>query len=117
MPPRTHDEQTGARVKLVAGILTASFGLLALVAAAGAFLYWSDYKVDATVQETNCSLFEVTVKTKQFGIEHTVTDVPLRECLLLQPGSFVEYRIRTQHTTLYLSEGGDCIYDSRTGPC
>lgn len=91
--------------------------LVAGLAVTGVILYVTDYKVDATVQETDCMLSQVKVHTKQFGLDHTVTDIPVHECLLLKPGHFVEYRIRTQRTTLYTSEGGDCIYDSVTGPC
>ena len=53
---------------------------------------------------------------RQFGLEHTVQDVPLAQCLLLEPGDYVKYRIRTQRTTLY-DASGDCVYDSGTGPC
>ncbi|MEK6976582.1 MAG: hypothetical protein AABY18_09600 [Candidatus Thermoplasmatota archaeon] len=98
----------------VAGFL---FSVLFLVAILGALLYVADYKVDATVEDTRCDVLEVTVRTKQFGLEHTVRGIPVTQCLLLEPGNFVEYRIRTQRTTLYESEGGDCIYDSKTGPC
>lgn len=98
-------------------ILAGTVVIVVGLAATGAILYATDYKVDASVQETNCGLAQVKVHTKQFGLHHTVTDIPLQQCLLLNPGNFVEYRIRTQRTTLYASEGGDCIYDSLTGPC
>ena len=91
-------------------------GLLGIVLVGGAILYATDYKVDATVQETRCDLLQVKVQTKLFGLDHTVKDVPLDQCNVLEPGNFVEYRIRSQRTTLYDREGGQCLYDSQTGP-
>lgn len=115
-PPRMRDDG-GTNMGLMRSLLVTLFALLAVVAGIGFVLYLADYKVEANVQETHCQHGEVHVKTKQFGIEHTVKDIPMHECVLLKPGSFVEYRIRTQRTTLYVSEGGDCVYDSATGPC
>lgn len=97
-------------IVLVAGLLVAG------AVGTAAYLYTSDYKVEATVQETRCSQGEIDVKTKLFGIEHTVPDVPLQQCSLLAPGNFVEYRVKSQRTTLWDVEGGQCIYDSATGP-
>lgn len=91
-------------------------GILVLTAVGtGVYLYASDYKVGATVQDTNCADNEVMVKTKQFAITHTVKDVPFTECSQLAPGSFVEYYVRSQRTTLYASEGGECLYDTQSG--
>lgn len=91
-------------------------GLLGAALVAGAVLYAIDFQVDATVQETDCDLLQVKVQTKLFGIDHTVTDLPADQCRAISPGNFVEYRLRTQRTTLYETEGGDCLYDSETGP-
>lgn len=100
----------------VVGILVAVVGM-AVVGAGGtaAYLFASDYKAEATVQE-DCAGGQVDVKTKRFGLDHTVTDIPPQQCLLLKKDSFVEYRIRSRHTTLYEVEGGRCIYDTVTGP-
>jgi hypothetical protein len=91
-------------------------GILVLGAVGtGVYLYATDYKIQATVQETDCAAGEVVVETKLFSITHTVKDVPFAECSQLAPGSFVEYYLRSQRTTLYASEGGPCIYDTKTG--
>lgn len=111
------DNEGSSEMRLIQTVLLAFFAVLTLVAAAGFVLYLQDYKLEAHVQDTRCERSEVEIKTKQFGIVHTVTEVPLNECLVLQVGSFVEYRIRSQRTTLYLSEGGDCVYDSQTTRC
>lgn len=97
-------------------VVSTVFVLLFLVAVAGAALWASDYAVTADVEQTRCDISQVVVRTRQFGLEHTVQDVPLTQCLLLEPGDYVQYRIRTQRTTLY-DATGDCVYDSVTGPC
>lgn len=91
--------------------------LVGLVLALAGFLYASDYAVEATVQDKRCSLAgsEIDVRTKAFGIDHTVRDVPLGSCHLVQPGNFATYHVRSGRTTLYASEGGDCLYDSARG--
>lgn len=81
----------------------------------GAYLYASDWKAEATVQE-DCAGGSTPVKTKLFGIEHTVTGIPAQQCLLLKEGAFVEHRVRSKHTTLYEYEGGRCVYDTIKGP-
>lgn len=99
------------------GILLTVAGLLVVgIGGTGAYLYATDYKVDATVTGKDCAAGEVDVKTKLFGLEHTVADVPMQQCALLEKGNFVEYRIKSERTTLWDVEGGRCIYDSRTGP-
>lgn len=99
------------------GITLAIAGsLLGVAVVAGAGMYAADYRVDATVQETRCDLLQVKVHTRLFGLEHTVKEVPADQCSVLEPGNFVQYRIRTQRTTLYDREGGECLYDSETGP-
>lgn len=99
------------------GILLTVAGLLVVgVGGTAAYLYATDYKVDATVTSTDCAAGEVGVKTKLFGLEHTVPDVPVQQCALIKPGNFVEYRIKSERTTLWDIEGGRCIYDSLTGP-
>ncbi|MEK6984775.1 MAG: hypothetical protein AABX89_00105 [Candidatus Thermoplasmatota archaeon] len=100
-------------------------GLLVLLVVAGAALYASDYAIEATVVEKSCvprSVFNagqsgsVTVETKLFGIRYSMPDVDASTCAAVQSGNFVLFRVRSQQTTLYESEGGDCIYDSVTGP-
>lgn len=106
--------------RLAMGLLGTSLAIVAVlvvgVLGVGGYLYATDYKLEATVQDTDCGRGDVDVKTKLFGLEHTVPDVPAQQCNLLAPGNFVEYRLRSERTTLYQSEGGACIYDSETGP-
>lgn len=97
-------------------LATFLFAVLFLAAVAGGILWATDYEVKADVEETRCDVSQVTVRTRQFGVVHTVDDVPLTQCLLVEPGDYVEYRIRTQRTTLY-DANGDCVYDSIQGPC
>lgn len=97
-------------------VVSTLFVLLFLVAVAGAALWASDYAVTADIEQTRCDVSQVLVRTRQFGLEHTVEDVPITQCLLLEPGDFVEFRIRTQRTTLYDADG-QCVYDSVSGPC
>lgn len=99
------------------GLLSSIATVLVLgVVGTGGYLYMTDYALEATVQGTNCTAGEVEVKTKMFGLEHTVPDVPAQQCAVLAPGNFVEYRVKSERTTLFESEGGACIYDSKTGP-
>lgn len=114
----------GTGVKLLGLISLIVGGLLVLLVVAGVSLYASDYAVEATVVEKSCisrtalnpgQAGGVTVETKLFGIRYTVEDVDATTCTAIQPGNYVLFRIRSQQTTLYESEGGDCIYDSVTG--
>jgi hypothetical protein len=73
--------------------------------------------VDATVTQTDCARGQVQVTTKLFALEHAVTDIPAQQCLLLNPGNFVEYHLRTEHTRVFEFEGGNCLYDSVTVVC
>lgn len=99
-------------------ILVSVLGAAVFLALLTAFALWAlDYQVDGTVTKTDCSRGDVTVHMRLFGMTHTVTGVPTTECLLLKPGNYVQYHIRTAHTRLFDSEGGDCIYDSVTGIC
>ena len=100
-------------VGIVLGIVG---GLLGLAVIGGAVLYASDYRIDATVQQTHCERGEVEVKTKTLGIDHTVSGVPSQQCGALEAGNFVEYRVKSKRTTIFDAEGGQCIYDSVTGP-
>lgn len=90
--------------------------LLLAGAGGGVYLYATDFKLSATIQETRCVDGEIDVETKKLGIDHTVKKVPAEQCNRLEAGNFVEYRVRSKRTTLYEVEGGECIYDSKTGP-
>lgn len=105
------DEDAGVFL-LVALIVGA---VIAVPVVAGIVLYSRDYRVDATVTDTRCEVGEVQVRTKAFGIDHTAKGVPSAACAQLEEGNFVQYRIRTQRTTVYDTEGGRCLYDSETG--
>ncbi len=110
---------------LLAWTFLAVAGLVAVAVAAGGYLYATDYAMEATVKEKSCAFpitlpdaqNQVAVRTKVFSIDHTVTDVSDAVCGILRPGNFVEYHIRSGRTVLYESEGGDCLWDSESGPC
>ena len=99
-------------------------GAVLLLGATAGLLYATDYPIEATVRETHCagplqpdSENRVEVHTHFLGIDHTVRGIPDRECVLLQSGNFVRYHLRSHRTTLYLEEGGECVWDSKTGLC
>jgi hypothetical protein len=98
--------------------LIAVGGLVGILFLIGLVLYLSDYGVEATVQERRCAnpTSYVDVKTKAFGIQHSA-EVPIDVCMQLREGNFVVYHIRSQQTTVYVREGGDCIYDTVKGAC
>jgi hypothetical protein len=106
-------------VALLGGLVGKVIGvvilLVVVVIAAGAFAYATDYGVEATVQEKECSLnpSTVTVKTKMGGLVETV-DVARQECGIIEVGNFVIYHIRSGRTTIYNAEGGQCVYDTQT---
>jgi len=97
----------GLAVLLIVGVL-----------AVGVWAYASDYAVEATVTKKECTSApaQIFVKTKLFGIEDS-TEVTVQQCQIIQVGNFVEYHLRTQRTTIFQSEGGECVYDSSTGLC
>ncbi len=92
---------------------------IALVGVGGlvGYLFATDQAVEATVTDKDCILGEIAVKTKTFSIDHKVKEVPKQECAIIQVGNFVQYRLRTERTTIYASEGGACLYDSKTVTC
>ena len=109
---------------------SALVGVIAIVAlvlvggtvATGGYLYATDYTLKADVQDKLClgplapdDGNTVSVKTRLLGLGHDVTGIPDQQCQLLSEGNYVEYRIRSRHTTLYEKEGGKCIYDTVTG--
>lgn len=102
-------------------IITGVVGLVVVLAAIGGTMYASDFAIEATVVDTECGFLggtrEITVKTKLFGIEHTLEDVPEEQCTTVREGNFAVYHIRSGHTTLYDREGGNCLYDSETVVC
>jgi hypothetical protein len=101
------------RMGLPGLVLTLVLVLVGGAAATGAVLYATDYTMEADVTDKDCTLALVSVETRLFGIDHDVAGVPVQQCSILQVGDFVEYRIRSKHTTLY--RDGQCIYDSETG--
>ena len=103
--------------------LLASIAILAGVGAVGTgvYLYATDYMLAADVKDAACGgplvpdlKNVVAVKTRTFGIDHEVNGIPDQQCLLLSEGDYVEYHIRSKHTTLYRSNGA-CVYDTETG--
>ena len=100
------------------GLVASVVGLLvAGVGGTVGYLYATDARVDATVTDKDCVLDVIAVKTKAFSLDHKVHDVPAQECAVIQVGNFVQYHIRSAHTTVYSSEGGVCLYDSITIQC
>jgi hypothetical protein len=107
-----------AALGLVAGILIA---LAVGAVGTGVYLYATDYMLTADVQDKACGgpivpdvQNVVAIKTRMLGIDHEVKGIPDQQCLLLNEGDYVEYHIRTKHTTLYRSNGA-CVYDTEAG--
>lgn len=100
-------------------VLVAVGGVL-VVAAVGAFLYATDYAMQADVKDTDCkgaaadALNVVAVRTRIFAIDHAVRGVPDQQCNLLESGDRVVYHLRSKHTILY--RNGEVCYDSEKGP-
>lgn len=107
-------------VPMVTKIVLGLVALVVLLGGVGAIAYAADAPVEATIIEKDCpgalrgGPGEVTVKTKLFGIEHSL-DVPRDQCLAVQEGNFARYHVRSQRTELYDKEGGRCIFDSEKG--
>lgn len=107
-----------AVVMLVAKVAGAVLLLLGLTAGA---LYSADVPVEADIVEKRCVTApflqgpgpsaSVTAKTRLGGIRKTV-EVRLDECVLIPDHAYVVYHLRTKHTLLYESKGGECVYDS-----
>ncbi len=114
----TRDEQA---LGLIAWIVVGVVGLVGALGATGGILYATDFAVDATVIDKDCSTVigsgenSISVKTKLFGIEHTLEDVPADQCQLIQKDNFVSYRIKSERTSIWGSEGGNCIWDTVHG--
>jgi hypothetical protein len=111
------DDAALAGFLVVAGLV-----LVGAAAGTGAYLYATDFTLKADVQETLClgpvqadDANVVAVKTRVLGIDHEVKGIPDQQCQLLSEGNYVEYRVRSKHTTIYEREGGKCIYDTVTG--
>jgi hypothetical protein len=87
--------------------------LVILLIVWGIYLYASDYRVKATVTETDCNMAAstVTVKTKTGGFSDIV-QVTRTECAVIDVGNFVEYHIRSGRTVIYEKENGPCVYDT-----
>jgi hypothetical protein len=107
-------------------------GILALLVVAGAalfggavaYMYATDQGFGAHVTGKSCrgplasdSANRVDLRTTFLSIDRSVYNVPDTPCSLIREGNFVEHHIRSRHTIIYESEGGDCIYDSKRGGC
>ena len=110
---------------LLGGLVGKILGLVLLVVvlliATVIFLYATDYAVEAEVTEKNCERVPttVTVQTRMGGLTETVP-VTSTECLVIQPGNFVEYHIRSERTIIYERDpslGGRCVYDTAGRIC
>lgn len=113
---------------LIAMIVLGIVGLAIVLAAVAGGLYLNDYAIEATVIDKDCgssggvfgggATSKVTVRTKAFGIEHTLKDFDNSKCQILragEDGNFAVYHVRSERTILYEREGGSCIYDSAKG--
>lgn len=115
---------------LIAWLIVGVVGIVAALGATGGIMYAADTEIGATVIAKNCAggggggLFSaaaqstVTIETKfpLAGIKHTLEEFDDNQCRLLEEGkSFATYAIRSGHTVLYKSEGGQCLYDSEKG--
>lgn len=102
---------------VVGKILAVVVGLVLLVVLIGVGAYAADYGAEANVTGKDCQASPPTVdaKTKLFGVKRTV-DVERQQCFVIEKGNFVVYRIRSGQTTIYEVEGGQCLYDTKTGP-
>ena len=107
---------------LVGVLVVAALVVFGGIVGTGAYLYATDYVLKADVQDTLClgplqpdDANVVSVKTRVLGLDHDVKGIPDQQCQLLSEGNYVEYHVRSRHTTLYEEEGGRCIYDSLTG--
>jgi hypothetical protein len=105
------------------GVIVAIVAVLAAATAGTAgYLYATDAILKADVKGTLClgplqpdDDNTISVKTRLLGLDHDVTGVPDQECQLVDQGNYVEYHVRSRHTTLYERQGGKCIYDTLTG--
>lgn len=101
-------------------LVTSALVAVGGTAAVGAYLYATDYGLEADVQSTDCRgptvedlLNSVAVKTRVLGIDHAVKGIPDDQCSLLEQGDRVVYHVRSKHTILY--RGDQVCYDSETG--
>lgn len=108
---------------LIAVIVIAVVGLVAVVGAIAGGFYLSDSPIGATIIDKSCGTnpigktSEVTVRTvfPVPGITHTLEDFDNRICSGLRTGddgNFAEYYLKSGRTILYEREGGLCLYDS-----
>jgi hypothetical protein len=107
-------------MRLLLRLLVGAAALVAVLAAGAGLAYAMDMPVEATVVRKSepCKLVgsnSVTVQAKLLGIEHTVTGLEREPCLAVNSGNFVKYHIRSGRTSLWVREGGPCIYDSVDG--
>ncbi len=116
-------------IGLVAWIFIGVGGLIGALALTGGVLYANDYGLEATVVGGTCASYNptgvltsppaertITVQTKMFGIEYTMTEVPTEQCAAIGKDNFVKYHLKSERTSLWEKEGGTCLYDSEYGP-
>lgn len=116
--PALHRDE--AALGLVAWLAVGAAGLLVTAGAVGGIVYATDTQLEATVTDTECrgtplstaEQSRITVQTKWWGITHTVEDVPNDTCHKAGEGMFAQHWIRSGRTRVFLSEGGQCLYDS-----
>jgi len=103
---------------LVGTIVRVALIVVVVVVALGGFLFATDYGLAATITKKDCSSNPptITAKTNSFGIVHTMP-VSGQQCGIIQPGNYVIYHIRSQHTTVYDRQGGRCMFDTTTMVC
>jgi uncharacterized protein YabE (DUF348 family) len=102
------------------GRIFAAVGLLLLVLGGAATVFYAtDQAVAADVTGKSCNPVggsAVTAKTRIFGHVQTV-GVDYASCRIVPVGAYVLYHVRSERTIVFEVQGGNCIWDSATGPC
>lgn len=98
-------------------LLKGVLAMVAVLAVIGGIAYVADYGVDAKVTKVERAggTCTVTVEPKLLPVSHTVTDLDAQTCFVVQEGNAVRYHVRSERTLLFDSDGGPCIYDTKTG--
>jgi len=100
------------RVLIIVGIV------LGVVILAVGVAYAADAPLDATIKQKNCTASQptVTIVTDLFGITHALK-MTHDKCSAIQNGNYVRYHLRSEHTQIYSTKGGACVFDSVTIAC